>query len=268
MKNKKIKLSFILALFASILVIIFVVLKFETKPDKKYEENISDSQAKAIQIENKKITNISNTTSKKEITTTIKNTSNNTISDINIEYNELDKNNNEIASNKYPVEVSLQKNEQALITILPKNYAYTVEIVGYSYMTKGYHIDVNLKKDSVNIRKVKKNSKDEDYDILEMSNLEKKDNNNYELVIKNSSKKILGNIILKVAEKNESGEYVKVNHVPYNSTLKQKEKTNLILSSSTKENSLEVVGYTYDDVESKSNIEVDLKTYSANVVKN
>ncbi len=42
----------------------------------------------------------------------------------------------------------------------------------------------------------------------------------------------------------------------------------MILSSSNENNKLEIVGYTYDDIGSKINIDVDLKANSADVVKN
>lgn len=265
MVKKKFKIAFILLAFVSA-IMVFFSLNVVNNKNKSF---INDTDAKVIQIENKKITNITNKENKSYITTNIKNNSNETISNINIDYVELDKNENEIASGIYPLEVALNKNQKALISIIPKNYTYTIDITGYSYTNKDYSVKVNLEKDDVNIKRRKKNNNNiDDYNILEMSGLKKVDKDNYEVIIKNISEKNLGNIILKVAEKNPDGEYIKVNHVTYNTTLVEKEKTELILSSSKKENSLEIVGYTYDDIESKSNIEINLKTNNVNIIKN
>ena len=94
------------------------------------------------------------------------------------------------------------------------------------------------------------------------------DKTNYKLEIKNKSDKNIGNIILKTAEKNQYGEYVSVTDISANTTLEAKGNIKMILSSSNENNKLEIVGYTYDDIGSKINIDVDLKANSADVVKN
>ena len=94
------------------------------------------------------------------------------------------------------------------------------------------------------------------------------DKTNYKLEIKNKSDKNIGNIILKTAEKNQDGEYVSVTDISANTTLEAKGNIKMILSSSDENNELEIVGYTYDDIGSKINIDVDLKANSADVVKN
>ncbi len=60
------------------------------------------------------------------------------------------------------------------------------------------------------------------YDILEIYDFKGIDDTSYKVKIKIIHKKNLGNIILKVAEKNSDGEYISVNNISNNSTLKSK----------------------------------------------
>ena len=106
------------------------------------------------------------------------------------------------------------------------------------------------------------------YDILEIYDFKYIDDTSYNVKIKNNSQKNLGNIILKVAEKNSEGEYISVSNVSNNSALKAKNFSRLILNSTDKANTLEIIGYTYDDIENKSNIDIDLKTNTASIVRN
>ena len=106
------------------------------------------------------------------------------------------------------------------------------------------------------------------YDILEIYDFKGIDDTSYKVKIKNNSQKNLGNIILKVAEKNSDGEYISVSNISNNSTLKAKDFSALMLNSTDKENTLEIIGYTYDDIENKSNIDIDLKTNTASIVRN
>lgn len=106
------------------------------------------------------------------------------------------------------------------------------------------------------------------YDILEIYDFKGIDDTSYKVKIKNNSQKNLGNMILKVAEKNSDGEYISVSNISNNSTLKAKDFSALMLNSTDKENTLEIIGYTYDDIENKSNIDIDLKTNTASIVRN
>lgn len=271
MKKQKLKITMILSAFTMVFLIIIGVFIFSNpKTEKKYK--IDRTEAIALEIENTKITNISNVANKKNVTTKIKNKLDYTVSNININYTESDKDQNKISTNEIPVEVSLKKDEKAVISIVPQNYTDTIDIVGYNYRTEDYDVNVDLQKNEVAINELEKNDEeiveDAEYAILEFSELEKKDDVIYKVWIKNLSKKNLGNIILKVAEVNEDKEYVSVNYVSYNSTLKAGESTNLLLESSNKENSLEIVGYTYDDIENKSNVDVDLKSHYADIIRN
>lgn len=274
MNNKKLKLTLVLSVFSLIFLTIFIIFKFNQSKEEKQIE-VNDSQAKVLEIENTKITGISHTKTKTSVTTKIKNKSQNILSNIRINYIELDKNQNKISTKQIPVEVSLKKDEKALITILPQNYTYTIDIIGYSYETKNYDINVNLDENNITVGEISQteNTKEQlddiiKYDILQIYDLQQLDDKNYKVKIKNNSQKNLGNIILKVAEKNKEDEYVSISKISYNSTLKAKEFSKLILNSQDKENTLEIIGYTYDDIENKSNIDVDFKTNSASIIRN
>ena len=169
----------------------------------------------------------------------------------------------------------LKRDEKALIKIIPQNYTYTIYIIGYSYETEDYNVNVDLNENTANIEKLsnlEENQKElEDmlkYDILEIYDFKGIDDTSYKVKIKNNSQKNLGNIILKVAEKNSDGEYISVSNISNNSTLKAKDFSALMLNSTDKENTLEIIGYTYDDIENKSNIDIDLKTNTASIVRN
>ena len=274
MNNKKLKLTLILSVFFLIFLTIFIIFKFNQSKEEKQIE-VNDSQAKVLEIENTKITGISHTKTKTSVTTKIKNKSQNILSNIRINYIELDKNQNKISTKQIPVEVSLKKDEKALITILPQNYTYTIDIIGYSYETKNYDINVNLDENNITVGEISQTEKTKEklddiikYDILQIDDLQQLDDKSYKVKIKNNSQKNLGNIILKVAEKNKEDEYVSISKISYNSTLKAKEFSKVILNSQDKENTLEIIGYTYDDIENKSNIDVDFKTNSASIIRN
>lgn len=276
MKKNKLKFIMTLSIFSLMLVIIFCLFIFKN-PDSEQKYNINDKQAKVLEIENTKISNLLNSTNKDGVTTKIKNISTESIKNISIDYVELDKNKKEIATNKIPIKVTLNKNEKALVSIIPQDYTETIDIVGYSYNQNDYDIDVSLKEDKISIREKKQTNNNkgktntindaEKYMVLDLSDLKQMDEHNYRLNIKNKSQKNIGNIILKVAEINLEDEYVNVREISSNSTLEAKESLKMILSGS-KENSLEIFGYTYDDIENKINIDVDLKTKSASIVRN
>ena len=181
-----------------------------------------------------------------------------------IDYVELDKDNKKLSNKQIPIDITLKKNEKALVSIIPAEYTVTIDITGYRYKKEDYDIKVDLDKDEV--AAIKEDKKENE--ILNVDNLIQMDKTNYKLEIKNKSDKNIGNIILKTAEKNQYGEYVSVTDISANTTLEAKGNIKMILSSSNENNKLEIVGYTYDDIGSKINIDVDLKANSADVVKN
>ena len=272
MNNKKLIFTSLLTVIA--IVILIVVFRLN-ESEKEIGYEVAKSEAKVLEIENTKITGISHNTTKNNVSTKIKNKSNKILKNISINYVELDENQNKISTKQVPVEISLKRDEKALIKIIPQNYTYTIDIIGYSYETEDYNVNVDLNENTANIEKLsnlEENQKElEDmlkYDILEIYDFKGIDDTSYKVKIKNNSQKNLGNIILKVAEKNSDGEYISVSNISNNSTLKAKDFSALMLNSTDKENTLEIIGYTYDDIENKSNIDIDLKTNTASIVRN
>ena len=254
MNNKKLIFTSLLTVIA--IVILIVVFRLN-ESEKEIGYEVAKSEAKVLEIENTKITGISHNTTKNNVNTKIKNKS------------------NKISTKQVPVEISLKRDEKALIKIIPQNYTYTIDIIGYSYETEDYNVNVDLNENTANIEKLsnleEKQKELEDmlkYDILEIYDFKGIDDTSYKVKIKNNSQKNLGNIILKVAEKNSDGEYISVSNISNNSTLKAKDFSALMLNSTDKENTLEIIGYTYDDIENKSNIDIDLKTNTASIVRN
>ena len=151
MKSKKLIITLILTVFT--LLILVVVLKFnQSEKEKRYE--FIKSEAKVLEIENTKITGISHNTTKSNVNTKIKNKSDKILRNISIDYVELDENQNKISTKQVPVEISLKKDEKALITIIPQNYTYTIEIIGYSYESEDYSVNVNLDENNTSVQKL------------------------------------------------------------------------------------------------------------------
>lgn len=276
MKKNKLKLIIILSVFSLVLIIIFCIFILKDFKDEQ-NYNIDESQAKVLDIENTKIYNILNTTSKKSVTTKIRNKSQDAIKDITIDYIEFDKNEKEISTKQIPVEVTLKKDEKAIVSIVPEDYTDTIDIIGYSYNKEDFDISVSLDKDEIKVTefedkkeesKVEQIKEVEEYKILDLSDFKQMDATSYRLNIKNISKKNIGNIILKVAEVNSENEYVSVSNISSNSTVEAKGSIKMILNSNSKDNTLEIIGYTYDDIENKMNIDVDLKANSASIIRN
>ncbi|MFR5472196.1 MAG: hypothetical protein ACLTG7_11740, partial [Romboutsia sp.] len=88
------------------------------------------------------------------MSTKIKNKSNKILKNISINYVELDENQNKISTKQVPVEISLKRDEKALIKIIPQNYTYTIDIIGYSYETEDYNVNVDLNENTANIEKL------------------------------------------------------------------------------------------------------------------
>ena len=91
MKKSKLKIMLILSVFLALAMILCIFI-FKNPKDKQ-EYNIDKKEAKILEIENKKIYDISSSISKKGVTTKIKNISANPVRNITIDYVELDKDN-------------------------------------------------------------------------------------------------------------------------------------------------------------------------------
>ena len=78
----------------------------------------------------------------------------------------------------------------------------------------------------------------------------------------------MGNIILRVAEIDQNKEIVKIDHIIYNSILKPEQKDEIVSSLYDSNYDIKIIGYTYDDMENKSNVDIDLITNKVNIIEN
>ena len=159
------------------------------------------------------------------------------------------------------------------VRFTPKDYTYSIEITGYTYIAEDCSVVVDLKDNETKIFENKKyleNSKN--YDVISISKVNKsksqKDDLNFSIEIENISDKNLGNIVLIVAEINQNREIVRVDHIIYNSILKPEQKDEIISSLYDSDYDVKILGYTYDDMENKSNVDIDLITNKVNIIDN
>lgn len=266
-----------------LLILIFIVLIiginiFMSTKETKYSEyesgTINSNNAKTLQIDSNRITNLS-TRSGSDITsmTSIKNTSNLNLSQMVIYYDELDENDKVISKSKINIDITLSPKEVMQVQFTPKDYTYSIEITGYTYIAEDCNVVVDLKDNETKIFENKKyleNSKN--YDVISISKVNKsksqKDDLNFSIEIENISDKNLGNIVLKVAEINQNREIVRVDHIIYNSILKPEQKDEIISSLYDSDYDVKILGYTYDDMENKSNVDIDLTTNKVNIIDN
>ena len=268
-----------LVLFILILIVLIIGINvFMSIKETKYNEYdsgiININNAKTLQIDNNKITNLSER-SGNNITsmTRIKNISDLNLSQIVIYYEELDKNDKVISDSKIDIDATLSPKEVIQVQFTPKDYTYSIEITGYTYIAEDCSVIVNLKENETKIfenDKYLENSKK--YDVITISKLNKnnskKDNLNFAIEIKNISDKNLGNIVLKVAEIDKNKEIVRIDHLIYNSILKPEQKDKIIGSLYDSDYDIKILGYTYDDMENKSNVDIDLITNKVNIIDN
>ncbi len=234
---------------------------------------IDENNAKVISISSLEIVNISS--SKKnnlEISTNIENNSKFDIANIGFKYEELDKNKNKIADSKTFSGISLSSNDKASITFPHKEYTESIKITGYTYEVFDKKVYVNLKSDTVKIKDnpdIVENSVD--YEVLsipeDLKKIQSENGITYTIDVKNISNKDLGNVILKVAEKNENNEYIKVDNIPVNNIVKPSDNMKIEINPSNKSKDIEVIAYRYEDIRLKKEIEINFKSHQIKIEK-
>ena len=236
----------------------------------KYKVN--EDSAKALYIEDLDLKQINKNSSNRIVINKIKNISSFNISDIWLVYNELDSRGKIISESKMFLDMTLKPKDIFNASFNLKESSETINIIGYEYIADKNDITVNLKDDSVKISEKDIDIKDSyDYEVLDISDMEKlgssKDGENYLVKVKNTSSKNLGNITLKIAELNKKGEYIRVYHESPYSALKPLEEADITIKSEKNANEVKIIGYIYDDIDSKSNIDIDLEANEAQVTK-
>ncbi|MCO8895678.1 hypothetical protein KLO93_06315 [Clostridioides difficile] len=277
--NKIVKKSISLMIILTIFIFMLTACEKDEQPDSvdiqtedKNEIKIDEGNAKVLNIGKSEIINIDEG-DKVDTSTKVENNSTFNISNVELIYNEYDENKKIISSDsKALLDMTLMPGKVAYIECGHKTFVKGVEVYAYEYEAEGKIVYVNLKENTINIRnnniKLENSSQ---YELLSTSELKKVNESNegitYQVKVKNSSSKDLGNIILKTAEVNENGEYLTVNRVPSYKILKPSEETDIDILCSTKAKSVEIVGYTYDDIKEKANVDIDLKSHKVKIDK-
>ena len=274
--NNLIKRVVLLILILMVLVMgINIFMSFKDINGKEYESDIiNKSNAKTLEIYDNKITNlIGRRNSDNTAVIKIKNASNFNISNIILYYDELDKNNKVISDAKTNIDMTLSADEVVQVQFTPKGFTDTIEITGYNYIVEDCSVNVDLKNNEIEIYendKYLENSKN--YEVMSINKINNKKYDKEDLTfvmkIKNTSQKNLGNIVLKIAEIDKNKEVVKIDHIIYNSILKPNDEAEIATSLYNSNYDVKILGYTYDDMENKSNIDIDLITHKVNIIDN
>ena len=274
--NNLIKRVVLLILILMVLVMgINIFMSFKDINGNEYESDIiNKSNAKTLEIYDSKITNlIGRRNSDNTAVIKIKNASNFNISNIILYYDELDKNNKVISDAKTNIDMTLSADEVVQVQFTPKGFTDTIEITGYNYIVEDSSVNVDLKNNEIEIYendKYLENSKN--YEVMSINKINNKKHDKEDLTfvmkIKNTSQKNLGNIVLKIAEIDKNKEVVKIDHIIYNSILKPNEEAIITTCLYNSSYDIKILGYTYDDMENKSNIDIDLITHKVNIIDN
>lgn len=274
--NNLIKRVVLLILILMVLVMgINIFMSFKDINGNEYESDIiNKSNAKTLEIYDNKITNlIGRRNSDNTAVIKIKNASNFNISNIILYYDELDKNNKVISDAKTNIDMTLSADEVVQVQFTPKGFTDTIEITGYNYIVEDCSVNVDLKNNEIEIYendKYLENSKN--YEVMSINKINNKKHDKEDLTfvmkIKNTSQKNLGNIVLKIAEIDKNKEVVKIDHIIYNSILKPNDEAEIATSLYNSNYDVKILGYTYDDMENKSNIDIDLITHKVNIIDN
>lgn len=274
--NNLIKRVVLLILILMVLVMgINIFMSFKDINGNEYESDIiNKSNAKTLEIYDNKITNlIGRRNSDNTAVIKIKNASNFNISNIILYYDELDKNNKVISDAKTNIDMTLSADEVVQVQFTPKGFTDTIEITGYNYIVEDSSVNVDLKNNEIEIYendKYLENSKN--YEVMSINKINNKKYDKEDLTfvmkIKNTSQKNLGNIVLKIAEIDKNKEVVKIDHIIYNSILKPNDEAEIATSLYNSNYDVKILGYTYDDMENKSNIDIDLITHKVNIIDN
>ena len=264
-------------LFISILLIVNILILISCNSKDIYDEeslyyttNINHENAKVLLIEDIKNNNDDNLTNEINLSKVIKNVSNFSIYNILITYEEINNNNNISAKSQVFLDLTLNPNESSEISFFNDDKVKKINIVSYEYYTLDKEVKVNLKDNTVDINKSNLNLKDsKEYEVLTTSEIYKVKNSNeidtYELDIKNTSRKQLGNITVKIGQLDKDGKYIMIDNISSYNILKPSENIKMEIKALDNTKSIELLGYSYDDIKEKANINIDLKLHKASI---
>ena len=194
------------------------------------------------------------------------------VSNIWIVYNELDKEGKIISESKMFLDMTLTPGDIFNASFKLKELGENISITSYEYMTSEENVTVNLKDGSVYSVNIEDREEDSSpYEVLAFSDAKKVDDaddgDTYIVKVKNNSSKSLGNITLKIGEINSRKEYIGVNHESSYSALKPLQEAEITIKVSKHTEKIKLIGYVYDDIDAKSNIDIDLISHKAQINK-
>ena len=260
-------------LFISMLLIVNILMLASCKSKDIYDDENLDYSID-INNENAKVLSIkdveNNSDDELKLSKVIKNISDISIYNILITYEEINNKDNIVEKSQVFLDLTLNPNESSEISFFNDDEVKGINIVSYEYHTLDKEVMVNLKDDTVAINKSSVALKDsKEYEVLTTSEIYEVKNSSeidtYALDIKNTSKKQLGNITVKIGQLDKDGTYIMVDSISLYNILKPSEDINMEIQALDNTKSIELLGYSYDDIKEKANINIDLKLHKASI---
>lgn len=265
-------------IFIIALVIVNIVGLVSCKSKDMYQANeeisqtvdVNNNNAKVLSIKNIDINDGRNQSEESNLSKKVENISDFSVSNILINYEEINNKNNIVAKSQVFLDLTLKPNEATKISFFNDDKIKKINIVSYEYQTLDKEVLVDLKNNTVIINKNNLNLKDsKSYEVLTTSDIyEVKSSDEvdtYGLNIKNTSKKELGNITVKIGQLDEDNEYIMVDSISSYNVLKASEDVKMEIKALEDTKSIELLGYSYDDIKEKANINIDLKLHKASI---
>lgn len=268
--NKKILVVFML-------IIVNAILLVACKSNDTYNENEKQTSSVSLDENNAKVLLIKDIESddnteddELKLSKKIKNISDFSIYNILINYEEINDKDSIASKSQLFLDLTLKPNESSLISFFNGQKIKDINIVSYEYHTLDKIVTVNLKDNSVVINKGIVDLKDsKKYEVLTTSPIYKVKNSNqtdtYAIDIKNTSKQELGNITIKIGQLDKKGQYIMVDNITSYNILKPSEDVNIEIKALENTEKIKLLGYSYDDIKDKANINIDLKLHKAKI---
>lgn len=268
--NKKILVVFML-------IIVNAILLVACKSNDTYNENEKQTSSVSLDENNAKVLLIKDIESddnteddELKLSKKIKNISDFSIYNILINYEEINDKDSIASKSQLFLDLTLNPNESSLISFFNGQKIKDINIVSYEYHTLDKIVTVNLKDNSVVINKGIVDLKDsKKYEVLTTSPIYKVKNSNqtdtYAIDIKNTSKQELGNITIKIGQLDKKGQYIMVDNISSYNILKPSEDVNIEIKALENTEKIKLLGYSYDDIKDKANINIDLKLHKAKI---
>ena len=243
-------------LFISMLLIVNILMLASCKSKDIYDDenldysiDINNENAKVLSIKDVE-NNSDDSDNELKLSKVIKNISDISIYNILITYEEINNKDNIVEKSQVFLDLTLNPNESSEISFFNDDEVKGINIVSYEYHTLDKEVMVNLKDDTVSINK---------------SSVDLNEIDTYALDIKNTSKKQLGNITVKIGQLDKDGTYIMVDSISLYNILKPSEDIKMEIKALDNTKSIELLGYSYDDIKEKANINIDLTNTKYNL---